>query len=78
MKPISEEFLSSVVACVGVQGRAYVRFKLVDGEIVTTLVEPDEHHCVTCQCNKIHPTPPVPGNLRSKSWHENALTEKPK
>lgn len=28
-------------------------------------------HCSTCQCNKIHPTPPVPGNTMSKSWHDN-------
>lgn len=77
MKPLSEEFLASVVARVVSQGRAYVRYKLIEGEIVTTLVDPDEHHCVTCQCNKIHPTPPVPDNPRSKSWHNN-VEEKPK
>ena len=31
-------------------------------------------HCATCQCNKIHPTPPKPDNPKSKSWHENAQT----
>jgi hypothetical protein len=35
-------------------------------------------HCTTCQCNKLHPTPPTPENPRSRSWHQNALTEPPK
>jgi len=38
----------------------------------------DGLHCPTCQCNKLHPTPPQPENPRSKSWHENALTAPPK
>jgi hypothetical protein len=29
-------------------------------------------HCATCQCNKLHPQVPSPGNPRSKSWHTNA------
>jgi hypothetical protein len=27
-------------------------------------------HCPTCQCNKFPPTPPVPENPHSRSWHE--------
>ena len=35
-------------------------------------------HCATCQCNKFPPTPPMPENPRSRSWHQNAMTEPPK
>lgn len=28
-------------------------------------------HCATCQCNKLHPTPPVVDAPLSRSWHDN-------
>lgn len=31
-----------------------------------------ELHCATCQCNKLHSTPPIPGNPMSKSWHDDS------
>lgn len=78
MRPLPEELLEQLTATLGITGAAYVRFKCVDGEVVAELLGTHETHCVTCQCNKFPPTPPAPENPRSRSWHENALTEKPK
>jgi hypothetical protein len=41
------------------------------------LARDDAQHCATCQCARIHGSPPAPGNDRSKSWHGEAPTTKP-
>lgn len=61
------------------RGDGTVWGKLPDGRYVE-LVEKraGDLHCSTCQCPKLHAEAPVPGNPRSRSWHQNALTEKPR
>lgn len=61
------------------RGDGTVWAKFPDGRYVEVIEKPAHGlHCATCQCNKFPPTPPVPENPRSKSWHENALTAPPK
>lgn len=59
-------------------GSAYIRVIVTTNGLVLEAVAPHHTHCPTCQCNKFPPTPPMPENPRSRSWHENALTEPPK
>jgi len=59
-------------------GQAFVRMMITSNGLVLELVGAEQRHCPTCQCNKLNPTPPVPGNPRSRSWHENADHAPPK
>lgn len=58
------------------RGDGTVWAKLPDGRFVEVIEKPEPRadglHCATCQCNKLHLTPPMPGNPRSRSWHQNA------
>jgi hypothetical protein len=58
--------------------RAFVRLTWTTDGPRVELIRPDQLHCATCQCNKIHGTAPMPDNPRSRSWHANAMTEPPK
>ena len=72
------EIAEKLVTTLQVEGRAFIRWTLVDGVPALKVLTHEDMHCPTCQCNKFPPTPPVPENPRSRSWHENALTAPPK
>ena len=59
-------------------GRAFVRMTWTTDGPRIEVIGHDQMHCATCQCNKVHSAIPVPGNPRSRSWHQNARTEPPK
>jgi hypothetical protein len=59
-------------------GKAFVRLTWTTDGPRVEVIGPGQMHCATCQCNKIHSIAPVPENPRSRSWHNDAMTEPPK
>lgn len=66
------EVAEKVVTELQSEGRAFVRYTLVNGIPAIKVLTRDDLHCATCRCPALHGVAPAPGNPNSKSWHNNA------